>query len=229
MSTVPDIKSVKILCLHGYRQNGEIFRLKTGSLRKLLKSKAELIYVTAPNEIMNTEDCVKEENGGDKMCQRSWWFTNDNGTFESKKYCDISIGLEESLEVVDAAFKEHGPFDGILGFSQGAAFVCMICGMKTKGVFQHDFKFAILVAGFKSRCSLHLPYYESKTNIPTLHVFGETDQVIPQEMSEELLQYFQDPKTVIHPGGHYVPAVKTHKPAFLDLFSCAIDIRNENS
>ena len=40
-------------------------------------------------------------------------------------------------------------------------------------------QFAILCAGFKSRSSVHNSYYEDKIDIPTLHIFGNADQVIP--------------------------------------------------
>jgi hypothetical protein len=43
---------LRILCLHGYRQNGTIFREKTGSFRKLLKKHvAEFVYIDAPHLI----------------------------------------------------------------------------------------------------------------------------------------------------------------------------------
>ena len=45
-----------------------------------------------------------------------------------------------------------------------------------------DFKFAILVAGFKSRSSGHSVYYNAPITCPTLHVFGDTDRVIPKGM-----------------------------------------------
>ena len=43
-----------------------------------------------------------------------------------------------------------------------------------------NFKFAILVAGFKSRSQPHDALYQVPIEIPTLHVYGETDQVIEQ-------------------------------------------------
>ncbi len=53
------------------------------------------------------------------------------------------------------------PFDGILGFSQGAALVAMLCALqeqKLEAAF--NFRFAILVAGFRSACSQHQHFYE---------------------------------------------------------------------
>jgi len=43
-----------------------------------------------------------------------------------------------------------------------------------------QFKFAILVAGFKSRSTSHGVYYSTQIKFPTLHVFGDTDKVIPK-------------------------------------------------
>ena len=39
----------RILCLHGYAQNGDFFRLRTGALRKALKSVAEFHFIDAPH------------------------------------------------------------------------------------------------------------------------------------------------------------------------------------
>ena len=42
------------------------------------------------------------------------------------------------------------------------------------------FSFVILVAGFCSRSSGHIPLYQSPITLPSLHVFGDTDRVIPK-------------------------------------------------
>jgi len=38
------------------------------------------------------------------------------------------------------------------------------------------------VAAFKSRSSGHSAYYTNPISCPTLHVFGDTDRVIPKGM-----------------------------------------------
>ena len=43
-----------------------------------------------------------------------------------------------------------------------------------------QFSFAIFVAGFKSRSSSHDIYYKRPISCPSLHVFGDTDRVIPR-------------------------------------------------
>ncbi len=41
-----------------------------------------------------------------------------------------------------------------------------------------DFRFVILIAGFKSLVSSHAVYYDHILQIPSLHVIGDTDTVI---------------------------------------------------
>ena len=39
---------LKLLCLHGYAQNGQFFRERTGAVRKQLKSVCEFTFLDAP-------------------------------------------------------------------------------------------------------------------------------------------------------------------------------------
>ena len=55
-----DRPKLKILALHGYRQNGAVFRAKIGSLRKAIAKYAQLVFVSAPHKIVN------EDGGGDE-------------------------------------------------------------------------------------------------------------------------------------------------------------------
>lgn len=53
---------LRILCLHGYRQNGNMFREKTGSFRKLLKKHvAEFVFIDAPH-LIPIQDEQEEAN-----------------------------------------------------------------------------------------------------------------------------------------------------------------------
>lgn len=57
-------------------------------------------------------------------------------------------------------------------------------------VLKVKFDFAIIISGFKSLCTLHKIYYDEKIIIPSLHIYGETDQVIPT--GESLILYLQN-------------------------------------
>ncbi|XP_034463066.1 esterase OVCA2 [Hippoglossus hippoglossus] len=217
---------LRVLCVHGYRQNGGSFREKTGALRKLLKKHVELVYVSAPHSVhqVRSEEAPEKESGsgpvpGGDEDPRGWWFSDVQArSFSAQQQCEESLGLNESVTVVREAVKVQGPFDGILGFSQGAAFVAMLCSLQEQKLEpEFNFRFAVLVAGFPSACKEHQKFYSAPLQIPSLHVFGLEDRVIPDNMSRELLPSFQQPQVLTHPGGHFVPAASAHRQTYQDF------------
>ncbi|XP_076820089.1 esterase OVCA2-like isoform X1 [Clavelina lepadiformis] len=203
---------LKVLCLHGYRQTEKIFRDKTGALRKILKKYCQLVYITAPNVIPSADN--DEENSK----QTGWWFSTENKLYVAQDVTDCCVGFKESLETVCQILKQDGPFDGIIAFSQGACLLSIICSLKEKGDerFQ-NLKFAVFFAGFKSRQSQHKCYYEVPITIPSLHVIGDTDQVIQKEMSDDLLDAFTNKTIVRHTGGHFIPTAAPQKNAYIEF------------
>ncbi|KAI5620003.1 esterase OVCA2 [Silurus asotus] len=166
------------------------------------------------------ESQLQEKPAGVDGDQRGWWFSDSqNCTFDARQECESSLGLEQSLEAVRMAVKNLGPFDGILGFSQGAALVAMLCslqGQKLEATF--NFRFAILVAGFRSACAQHQYLYKGvNVMVPSLHVFGQDDKVIPEQMSQDLLPLFQGAHVLNHQGGHFVPASSAHKHIYQEF------------
>lgn len=118
---------LNVLCLHGYRQCAESFKSKTGSFRKFVKNYANFHYIDAPH-------LAKPWNEGDEPVeeQKSWWFNKDDGSFKGTNVCGPAFGFEKSLNVVEEAW-ESGNYQGLLGFSQGACFVSVLCSMSQRG------------------------------------------------------------------------------------------------
>lgn len=150
---------------------------------------------------------------------RGWWFSDIQAkSFNAQQQCEESLGLDQSVAAVRETVATQGPFDGVLGFSQGAAFVAMLCALQEQKLEpRFSFRFAVLVAGFRSACKEHEKFYAAPLQIPSLHVFGLEDRVIPDYMSRELLPSFHDPQVLVHPGGHFVPAAAAHRPTYQDF------------
>lgn len=79
-------------------------------------------------------------------------------------------------------------------------------------------QFAILAAGFKSGSLVHLNYYNDNISIPSLHIFGDTDEIIRNDMSQELASIFVEPQILTHAGGHYFPATTQQKKFYKEYF-----------
>lgn len=199
------MSKLKILCLHGYRQNEHMFREKTGAMRKLLKGKVDFVFVSAPHVIPETENLKRSP----EQCERGWWFSRPDHSYNALDETDISSGYEESVSLIIQLLERDGPFDGILGFSQGASLLSLLVHLqqtKPKLFECKTFKFAILISGFKSLITSHQSSYSIPFELPSFHIMGSGDQVIPPIASEELARQFTSATIYQHSGGHYAPA-----------------------
>ncbi|KAJ8664788.1 hypothetical protein QAD02_006450 [Eretmocerus hayati] len=204
-------KTTPVLALHGYRQSDKIFYTKLGSLRKYFKKEIEFVFVRAPHTIPPDDKSSSEETAPDDAEETEkfgWWFNTEDRTFKATEPSNSSIGFDESVKLIEQTFEDKGPFDGVLGFSQGASFVSILCAMMERKILQVEFDFAIIISGFKSLCKPHETYYGRSITLPTLHVYGSGDKVIPTKMAEALSDVFVNKKLVVHEGGHYVPGKK---------------------
>jgi len=229
---VAEKKLLRVLCLHGYRQDEQIFREKTGALRKILKSHIEFTYAEALHLVPPLQ--VTEDNGSKEVedCgsnARGWWFSHTGDNYLPLETTDYDKGFQQSLDYINSIFESKGPFDGVLGFSQGGSFLSILCNPSIHQRYEKiKFSFAIIVSGFKSKQTTHGCYYDldNKVEIPTLHVIGSTDRVIPKEMSVALCEYFGDFKQYIHNGGHYVPANSEAKNVFTGFLN---EVKNKKT
>ncbi|XP_043819370.1 esterase OVCA2 [Dromiciops gliroides] len=207
---------LRILCLAGFRQSERGFREKTGSLRKALRGRAELLYLSGPHPIpepaASAGPCPPEEE------PRGWWFSEpEAAAFSALEEPAKCRGLEEALEVVGQAMARYGPLDGLLGFSQGAALAALVCALGQAGDPRFPLpRFVILVSGFRPRGpEVTLPFQQAPLLLPSLHVLGETDKVIPTQESLQLATCFSGPVTLSHPGGHFIPAAAPQRQVYL--------------
>ncbi|VDP92901.1 unnamed protein product [Echinostoma caproni] len=108
--------------MHGYRQNAELFREKTGAFRKKLKKTCD--FGEFPHRI---NKCLNRSNG--------WWFSRSDNYFRAQDQSDCDEGFSESLEALKQTIEQEGPFDGVLAFSQGAAFMLLVQLLLKSGQF----------------------------------------------------------------------------------------------
>ncbi|KAF9620919.1 hypothetical protein IFM89_015316 [Coptis chinensis] len=234
-------RKLRILCLHGFRQNASNFKGRTASLAKKLKDIVELVFIDAPNELpfiyqprpAETLDCsvglrLQPSPPPLENCKKkfAWlvaakcnslrgadWAMADE-PFDPLQYQQQTDGFEVSLSYLNDIFTQMGPFDGVLGFSQGAAMVASLSVERGKLDGKIDFRFAILCSGF----ALHLEQLEpGSIDCPSLHIFGNSqgkDRQIACQASTDLANLFKQScsVTVRHESGHIIPT----QPPYID-------------
>lgn len=202
-------KAVKgtVLCLHGFAQNGAVFSAKASGIRKMLKKAGyHTIFIDAPIKLTPADlpfaaSSLGADDKADDVDFRGWVYT------QAEKF-----DIQPSLDVVKKAYQEHGPFIGIMGFSQGSGIVGAILSSFNEVVGDEkandSLKFAILYSGFKFDNKSVQHYYEKRITLPTLHVMGELDTLVSNERSQALADLCDGSVVLKHPGGHYCPSTK---------------------
>jgi hypothetical protein len=197
--------SRKILCLHGFTQNGPLFAKKTSAVRKALqKAGFELVYPTAPVKLEIADlpfDTPSLDSDDDGM--RSWWPNSESNPGH--------YSLDAAFVAISKLIETEGPFDGVLGFSQGAGLAGVLCQHIHKlHPSQPELSFAVFYSGFKITRPEHQHFYASKITTPTLHIVGSLDTVVSEERSIWLYEVCEPSQRVLisHPGGHFVPNAK---------------------
>lgn len=202
---LPDVAPLRLLVLHSFRQSAARLSSRTRALREALASVAELVYVDAPHAYAATDSTRAElaedfgpdlEDLGDLSHQRCWWNSGDDHT----RYA----GWEPSRDYLRQVCEQQGPFDGVLGFSQGAAAAALFVAEEARrGV---PLRLAICISGFPSRAHEHQALLaEGSIDVPSLHVWGERDVLVDNDRSRALARCFAAPQVVSHAGGHFVP------------------------
>jgi hypothetical protein len=127
---------------------------------------------------------------------------------------------ERTREWIVDLFARQGPFDGVFGFSQGAALAGLLPGL-LEPAGSLTFNFAIMAGGFRSKAPEHAEIfgYRFGYTIPSIHIIGQTDGIVPSSDSYELARQFVSPVVLEHPGGHVVaatPLIRDRVTMFLE-------------
>jgi hypothetical protein len=88
-----------------------------------------------------------------------------------------------------------GPrFDGVFGFSQGAALAGLLAAVQESGNAPPEFHFgfALMVGGFTSDLPKHAELFPHKLTSPSVHVIGRRDVIVSRKDSLRLADRFAD-------------------------------------
>jgi pimeloyl-ACP methyl ester carboxylesterase len=193
---------LRILCLHGYHGSAAVLREQMSSLTRGLDLPADFVYCDAPT--LATGDF-------------GWWHAvRENASSPGYPGVGSAVaqyrGWSRTLDWVLAAFEREGPFDGVFGFSQGAALTALLVGLRSPdemlaGRKPLAFDFAILVGAFRASDPALARLYEAAANyaIPSAHIIGRSDFIVPPDNSRAVARLFQRPLILEHAGGHVIP------------------------
>jgi len=177
----------KILCLHGGGGSSTSLQYQGGmaDLEQALSSyDFEFVYAQAPD-------------GG------LWMRDPPGGKGQATTDPDWS---SDSISILDQLVQTQGPFFGILGYSQGSAFIPVYLSSSTVNTFQVAMMFCGYLPtthqGLLARINAETPW----NDIPALVFMGQQDSTITNAMTEEQAGKFTSPVTISSSAaGHALP------------------------
>jgi pimeloyl-ACP methyl ester carboxylesterase len=209
----------------GYAQSGQKFEMKTEPLRHCIEDACapifpdssgpiEYTYLTAPRRLDPSDIPGEEAPHCDDWDMWGWWRDLDGS----------GVDLREPLAALSTVVKSSGPFDAVVGFSQGAALAAIFTSLCEQQGFserrnaleeqgrpiscdlgQGHLKFAIFISGYCISKSLYGGFYHPRIQTPVLLIAGLLDPVIPPDRTREMLETCDNAFLIEHHGTHYVP------------------------
>ena len=175
----------KILCLHGGGQTASSFE-NTRGMQSLIAALPEIEFVFPTGSYDGP----------------LWIPDPPNGKGEPTTDPDIASLSVNALEAVVA---NQGPFYGILGYSQGGAFVTTFLSQTSSATFEVALIFCGYLPtthlGLVSRIDAAAPF----ENIRALVFMGTNDNIIPNDLSRDAAAKYSSATLVYDAVGHEVP------------------------
>jgi hypothetical protein len=233
-------RKLRVLFLHGFRTNVQVMQDQTRGLRAALGDAAEYVFLNGPFEADGPSDSDIEQRYAESKPFYEWWRVafHDGRDFDSsvndaestaklRRDADPDVdhdwsllyeGLDQTLEYIDEQLRAHGPFDVVVGFSQGAILLSVL----TMWYLQHQnvtwWKLAICVCGVPvTGINVRALFVDEQGRemlvpLPSIHLIGQKDPLFVE--SHALTRMWADhaenaafPKVVLeHDSGHKFPS-----------------------
>lgn len=213
-------RKLRVLCLHGFRTSGSIFQQQLYKLGSPILDLLDMTFLDGPRPCGGPSSV----EGYYAPPYYEWYLPNQTYT--------QFVGFEDCLSFLYKTFDEHGPFDGLMGFSQGAVLCAALAAMQQQGLaLSHHapLQFVVIIAGGTlDNPELKKQIYPPMITCPSVHIIGENDE--RSFRNEALAKMFEAPIIIRHEGKHIVPRLgKEHTETFRNFFLKLSDTCKKNA
>lgn len=235
-------KPLRVLCLHGYRTNASVMEAQNRGLRDALPSDTEFVFLNGPFEAQGpTDPSITARYKGPF---HEWWRIQsiegedlDMNDAESsvRAYESAEMtggwymrygGLEKSIAKVDEHLRAHGPYDLVVGFSQGSVLLTILTMWYLRRERRLPWKMAICTCGVRvSGVNIQALFMDTDGRelivpLPSVHILGKQDPLY--EHSFELIDMYASTPSIQrlvfeHDEGHKFPSGKQSRGFYQKL------------
>ncbi|KAJ5171130.1 Serine hydrolase FSH [Penicillium coprophilum] len=190
---------MRFLCLHGGGTNGEIFEIQIGGLRQILEKNGHDF------KFMNGKMDAKVEEELEGIVDGPFYNHYTRGSSPGSS-------IHEAFDHTKSFITKEGPFDVVIGFSQGAALAASLLIHQSKNYPAEPslFRAAVFICGAAPWDSTGLEQIAPQAGtypivIPTANIVGKADALFPE--SVRLYELCDPTKATFYDHGskHMVP------------------------
>ena len=238
---------VRVLFLHGWGGNAAAMgaRVARGLGRKLPPALFELVFLDGPVDLppllLEAEEAAAAAAA--PPGRHLAWFTYNSTPEDAARTREDTLSPDareylrwpEARAAIARAWTARGPFDAILGFSQGAIAAHQLLrelahlralaggaeaaaraagfGAEELALLRRPPRCAVLIGG-RTSCHVWPPAAGAALAIPTLHVMSAADSRIPLALQQQLRDACgAGAEELLHEKGHVLPAAAAHAAA----------------
>mmetsp|Transcript_115501 Transcript_115501/g.224687 ORF Transcript_115501/g.224687 Transcript_115501/m.224687 type:complete len:373 (-) Transcript_115501:167-1285(-) len=209
-------RKLRILALHGGGANSEIMKFQTLGLQKIVGDKATWDFLdggrewrskTPPSEMM-----LSLANG---KPLRGWYGVSDDGGDErpfAEKLFDESVQfhyeeVDDAVDRVLAHMHEQGPFDVLVGFSQGCIMTHLLAAVLRDRGEPMPWRLSVQFSGMRVRDDRYTRLFKEAMVLPVVQVYGKRDELYAYGRQSQP-ELYQNPVILEHDEGHKFPSQK---------------------
>jgi len=211
----------RILALHGKTQTAESFSKKIGGARRKLAREFDLTFLDGPIDL--EEVAVPPPGTG---ASGKAWFLRE--PLEGKPGEFRYLKLAEAMKYVTDYASMNGPFDGLMGFSQGGTLAAALAAsgaIPVRAVITAGaphIEEAFVAASEWTATSGDAKERNVGLTIPKLHLAGETDAIISVESTDELCRRAGSGEKIIHEKGHLFPTKAVYVDQMVEFLKASL-------
>eukprot|EP00966_Prymnesium_polylepis_P080434 1863636-Prymnesium_polylepis.1 len=221
----------RLLCLHGGGSSAAVMRRQTSKLRAALHSQVEFEFLQGEQVMPEAEvDPRLRAVFGDGP-YFNWYSVRHDApsgpeasladyvdALCSEKFRFSYPGADVAMARLERTIREDGPYDGLLGFSQGAILITLLTATRLRSAGEGgeppDWRCNALCAGMPVRANDYLHLFEAPLAFPSCLALGTADPFYP--WASRLSSAYTDPDVIEFDEGHRFPHSKEATQAFAE-------------
>ncbi|KAG9406026.1 hypothetical protein AC1031_003948 [Aphanomyces cochlioides] len=208
-------RPLRILCLHGGRSSSTVISLQVSGFVQAFGPGAEFEELDGPFPASGPPEQDILDLFGDEEDYFEWWDADDH-------HDQAYPGWQKGLAYLQRHVEENGPYDVILGFSQGAMITTLMTAHYIHAKKTVPYKAIVLVSGMWPVDGMpDLPVNEATgkpvVDFPSFHILGSKDHMYVVGLDQ--VSYFAESSRHVftHNQGHRFPPLPQSRGIYQEI------------